>query len=89
MAELRREFASGQKQAQFKDLEGFLPGGQPCRSREELAASRGVSVGAIDVAIHRLRQRFGFLLRQEVAKTVSSDAEIDEEIRHLRAVLSG
>ena len=49
----------------------------------------GVSVGAIDVAIHRLRQRFGVLLRQQVAQTVSSETEIEEEIRHLIAVLSG
>jgi RNA polymerase sigma-70 factor (ECF subfamily) len=52
-----------------------------------LAAKRGVSVGAIDVAVHRLRQRFGALLRQHVAQTVSTDAEVEEEIRHLISVI--
>ena len=55
----------------FEALQGFLPGGQGSVSRAELAAKRGVSVGAIDVAVHRLRQRFGALLREQVAQTVS------------------
>ncbi len=87
MAELRREYAQGEKPQQFGDLQGFLPGGQGNVSRAELAAKRGVSVGAIDVAIHRLRQRFGALLREQVAETVSSEAEVKEEIHHLISVL--
>jgi len=83
MTELRREHSASEKADQFDDLQGFLPNGQGNLSRAELAAKRGVSVGAIDVAIHRLRQRFGDLLRQEVARTVSSEAEVDDEIRHL------
>jgi hypothetical protein len=60
-------------------------------SRAELAAKRGVSVGAIDVAIHRLRQRFGALLRDQVRRTVSSDAEVEEDRvperpRHMQGV---
>jgi hypothetical protein len=54
-----------------------------------LAAKRDVSVGAIDVAVHRLRQRFGELLREQIAQTVSCEAEVKEEIRHLISVLSG
>jgi RNA polymerase sigma-70 factor (ECF subfamily) len=54
-----------------------------------VAAKRGVSAGAIDVAVHRLRQRFGALLREQVARTVSSEAEVEEEIRYLISVLSG
>ena len=69
--------------------QGFLPCGQGSVSRAELAAKRGVSVGAIDVAVHRLRQRFGALLRAQVAETVSSEAEVEEEIRHLISVLGG
>jgi RNA polymerase sigma-70 factor (ECF subfamily) len=87
MTALRREYATGEKQQQFAELEGFLPGGHGSGSRAELAAKRGVSVGAIDVAIHRLRQRFGALLREQVAQTVSSEAEVAEEIRHLIRVL--
>jgi len=87
MSELRREYSNGKKQQQLEELEGFLPGERASGSRAELAARRGVSMGAIDVAIHRLRQRFGALLREQVAQTVSSPAEVDEEIRHLISVL--
>jgi RNA polymerase sigma-70 factor (ECF subfamily) len=87
MSELRREHAGEDKRAQFEELQGFLPCGQGVISRADLAAKRGVSVGAIDVAVHRLRQRFGALLRQQVAETVSSEAEVDEEIRYLISLL--
>jgi RNA polymerase sigma-70 factor (ECF subfamily) len=89
LAELRREYAVAEKRDLFEALEGFLPGGQGEVSRGELAAKRGVSVGAIDVAVHRLRQRFGALLREQVARTVSSEAEVAEELRYLISVLSG
>jgi RNA polymerase sigma factor (sigma-70 family) len=87
MAELRREHSSDERRQQFEELQGFLPGSQETLSRAELAAKRGVSVGAIDVAVHRLRQRFGALLREQVAQTVSSDTEVEEEIRYLISVL--
>jgi RNA polymerase sigma factor (sigma-70 family) len=83
LAALRREFDTEDKRQQFDELQGFLPNGQGTLSRAELAAKRGVSAGAIDVAVHRLRQRFGALLREQVARTVSSAAEVDDEIRHL------
>jgi RNA polymerase sigma-70 factor (ECF subfamily) len=83
MTELRREYSAIKKDDLFEDLQGFLPNGRGGISRAELAAKRGVTVGAIDVAVHRLRQRFGTLLRQQVAQTVSSEAEVEEEIRFL------
>jgi RNA polymerase sigma-70 factor (ECF subfamily) len=88
MAALGNENSTGERRALFEDLQGFLPCGQEGPSRPELAAKRGVSVGAIDVAVHRLRQRFGALLREQVAQTVSSEAEVEEEIRYLISVLS-
>jgi len=87
MSALRRECATEGKSELFEQLEGFLPGGQASASRAELAGKRGVSVGAIDVAIHRSRQRFGGLLREQVLETVSSEAEVKEEIRQLISVL--
>ena len=88
MTALRREYSTQEKGELFDQLEGFLPGGHGTVSRVELAAKRGLTVGAIDVAIHRLRQRFGALLREQVAETVSSEQEVKEEIRHLISVLS-
>ena len=48
-----------------------------------------MSVEAIKKAVERLRHRYGELLREEIAQTVAHAAEIDDEIRHLRRVLSG
>ena len=87
LEELGREYARQGKGPLFEQLQGCLPGGQGVSSRAELAARRGVTVGAIDVAVHRLRQRFGALLREQVGQTVSSVEEVEEEIRHLIAVL--
>ena len=86
--ELGHEYEREEKQLLFEELQGFLPGGQGSVSRAELAAKRGVTAGAIDVAVHRLRQRFGILLREQVAQTVSSIDEVEEEIRYLISVLS-
>ena len=87
MKTLEAEYAAKGKTAVFEDLRGFLPGGQGIQSRIEFAAKRGLSAGAVDVAVHRLRQRFGVLLREQVARTVSGPEEVEEEIRHLISAL--
>ncbi len=84
---LRQECGRQDKGVAFEELEGFLPRGRGSASRVELAAKHGIKVNAVNVAIHRLRQRFGALLRQQVAGTVSSEGEVDEEIRYLISVL--
>ena len=87
MDELRREYAQRGKAELFQELRGFLPGDAASASRAELAAKHGISVGALDVAIHRLRQRFGALLREQVARTVSSADEVEPELRYLISVI--
>jgi RNA polymerase sigma-70 factor (ECF subfamily) len=59
---------------------------QPDRSGEAYAAEAaecGMSEGAFKVAVHRLRRRYGELLREEIAGTVASAADVEEELRHL------
>lgn len=84
---LRCEFAAAGKAALFEALHPFLPGAHSDVSRYDIAAKLGLTQGALDVSIHRLRHRFGCVLREHVAKTVSSPTEIDEEIRHLIRML--
>lgn len=86
---LRREHARANRLDWFEEMRGFLPGGQELTSRAEFALKRGLTANALDVAIHRLRQRFGALLRQQVAETVAAEADVDEELRYLMSVLSG
>lgn len=85
MAALRAEFAAKEDEATFDALKGTLTGTEP--PREKLAAQLGMSEGALKVAVHRLRQRYREVLRAEIAETVASDREVDEEMRHLAAVL--
>ncbi len=73
----------------FDALKDFLPGSGGNATRAEVAAKRGMSAGAMDVAVHRLRQRFGAVLREQVAQTVSSPEEVEEEIRYLISVIAG
>lgn len=54
-----------------------------------VARDLGLTEGAIKVAVHRLRQRFGAVLRAEIAETVLSEEDVDDEMRDLiRAVSS-
>jgi RNA polymerase sigma-70 factor (ECF subfamily) len=87
MQNLRQEYSENGKEDLFDDLESFFPGSYRAASRAELAVKRGVTVGAIDVAVHRMRQRFRVLLREQVARTVSSETEIEDEIRYLISVI--
>jgi DNA-directed RNA polymerase specialized sigma24 family protein len=48
---------------------------------------RSFLLAALKKAVERLRRRYGELLREEIAHTVSDPAEVDEEIRYLRSVV--
>jgi RNA polymerase sigma factor (sigma-70 family) len=84
---LRQEYADTGKGDLFDLLKQTLSGEKRTTPHAELAARCGISVGAVDVAVHRLRRRYGELLREEIAHTVGQPGEVDEEMRHLRAVL--
>jgi hypothetical protein len=53
-----------------------------------VADQLGMSTGAVAVAVHRLRQRYRELVYAEIANTVADPADIEEEKRHLFAVLT-
>jgi len=55
---------------------------------QRIAADLEMEVGTLRVALHRFRHRFGELLRSEVAHTVASPDEVEEEIRYLLSVLA-
>lgn len=85
MAKLRAEFAAKGGAEMFDALKGTLTGAEP--ARDELAKQFGMSEGALKVAVHRLRQRYREVLRAEIAETVDSVSDVDEEMRHLVTVL--
>ena len=88
-ARLRGEYAAAGKERRFELLEGWLPGEQIARTHAETSAELGLSEGAVKIEVHRMKKRYGELLREAVAKTVADPGEVDEEIRHLIDVLVG
>jgi len=84
MERLRAEY--GDQPARFEQLKPCLTGDNPDRYRE-LAATLGMSETAVKAAVHRLRQHYGRLLRDEIAETVASESEVDQELRHLLAIV--
>ena len=88
LAAVRREYAANGKAAWFDELKAALWGGRGEVPYAEIARRLGSTAGAVKVAVHRLRQRFGERFRIEVTKTVMDPAETDEEIRHLLAAVS-
>jgi RNA polymerase sigma factor (sigma-70 family) len=83
MSRLKTESADRGHPAQFERLNTYLTGDQPQPSYAQTAAELNTSEGAIKVAVHRLRRRFRDLVREEIAQTVSSPEEIEDELRHL------
>jgi len=75
--------------ALFEKARSFLSGEKGEVSYGQVAVSLNMTEGAFKVAIHRLRQRYGELVRAEIAQTVATPEEADEELRYLFAVLRG
>lgn len=86
---LEEESSEDQKARRFEALRAHLTGDAPAASYRELGETLGVSEDAVKVAVHRLRRRFGELLREEIADTVDDSGEVDDEIRYLLGVLKG
>jgi len=87
MAKVRAEFAGIDKAKQFEKMAAFLTCDPEGAGYEGLAAELRMSAGALRVAVHRMRRKHRNILRAEIAETVSTPEEIDEEIRFLLSAL--
>jgi DNA-directed RNA polymerase specialized sigma24 family protein len=85
MAKLKEECVAGGKGLQFEQLESFLTSEATQSDCAAAGAQLGMTAGAVAVAIHRLRQRYGELVREAVTHVVASPAEVEDEIRWLFA----
>jgi RNA polymerase sigma-70 factor (ECF subfamily) len=88
LSRLRDESAATGGQEHFDALKVFVWGDQTVVSQVEIAARLGMTPNALGVSVHRLRRRFGELLRETIARTVVGENEIDVELRHLIEVIS-
>jgi RNA polymerase sigma factor (sigma-70 family) len=85
--QLRDEYARLKKEELFLHLGEYLQPDRVGLPYSTLTSRLGMSEGAIKVAVHRMRQRYGELLREAIASTVSTSEEVDEELRHLISVV--
>ncbi len=79
---LRDDYRRRGKTDHLEDIIPFLLG-RTQKRYAELASEIGVSTSAVKMAVTRMRQRFGDLLRDHIAATVESESHVEEEIRHL------
>jgi RNA polymerase sigma-70 factor (ECF subfamily) len=86
---LADEYREQGKLALFEVLKATLAGPGNSAPYTELAEQVGLSVGAVKVAVHRLRRRYRDLLRETIADTVSSADEVEDELRYLFRTLEG
>ena len=88
MDRLKAESAASDKQQLFDCLKVYLAAERDADSYREVAAKLDMTEGAVKVAVHRLRRRYRELVRDEIAQTVTTEAQVDEEIRDLFAALA-
>jgi RNA polymerase sigma-70 factor (ECF subfamily) len=86
---LRREYDDAGRAAKFEELIAVLTRDPASGSYAEIADRLGTTEGNVRVAVHRLRRRYGVLLREEIVATVGDAAQVDDEIRALFAALEG
>jgi RNA polymerase sigma-70 factor (ECF subfamily) len=87
LARLRQEFTASGKEQLFEALKGTLTGDGSSEPYERIGRDLGLSEAAVKTAAHRLRRRYQELLRAEVSQTVTSSAEVEDEIRDLFAAV--
>jgi RNA polymerase sigma-70 factor (ECF subfamily) len=84
---LKKEYRATGNAVLFDSLKQLLPDELDAPSRGEIAARLGMTDNALRQAFHRFRHRYQMLLREEIGHTVADPSEIEDELRHLIAVL--
>ncbi len=85
---LREECAAEGKLELFEQAKGYLMLGESAIPYARAAQALALDEGALRVAVHRLRKRYRWLLRDEIAQTLVDPAQIAEELRSLQAALT-
>jgi len=84
---LKDEYSRAGNVALFDSLKELLPGEPDAPPQKEIAAQLGMTENAVRQAFYRFRQRYQSLLREEIAHTVATPGDIEDELRHLISVV--
>ncbi len=86
--EVRSEFIASGKAEHFDVLKAFLTPSADLPTFAQLAKLLKLSESGARSTVHRLRSRYRRALRHQVAQTVGSEEDIDDELRQLMAILA-
>ena len=84
---LKDEYQSAGNAVLFDLLKQLLPGEPDAPPQKDVAVQLGMTENAVRQAFYRFRQRYQSLLREEIAHTVATPGDIEDELRHLIAVI--
>ncbi len=87
LGRLRADYKRGGRERLFDMLSPHLTGTGDSKPYADICVELSMSEGAVKVAVHRMRKRYGRLLRDEVAETLSDPKEVDDELRSLLGAL--
>jgi len=87
LSRLGDEYRAAANAALFERLKTLLTDEPGRPSQVQIANELGMTENAVKQAFHRLRERYRQLLREEIANTVMLPGDIEDELRHLIAVL--
>jgi RNA polymerase sigma factor (sigma-70 family) len=87
LARLRGEYRSAGNVRFFEQMKKMLMDEPGRPSQAEIAAEFEMTENAVKQAFYRFRQRYQSLLREEIAHTVSTPGDIEDELRHLISVV--
>ena len=85
---LRAELTDAGKARHFEVLSPFLSQEPEAREYEAAGAALDLAARSVAVAVHRLRQRYRTVLREELAAGSRDSAQVDEEMRNLSQALT-
>jgi RNA polymerase sigma factor (sigma-70 family) len=84
---LKNEYGAAGNAALFNSLKQLLPDEPGAPSQADVAGQLGMTDNAVRQAFYRFRQRYQSLLREEIAHTVATPGDVEDELRHLIAVV--
>jgi len=87
LSRLEEEYRKTKNGPMFERFEKLLTNELGHQSQADIASQLGMTENAVKQAFHRFRQRYRSLFREAIAHTVAVPGDIEDELRHLIAVL--
>jgi RNA polymerase sigma-70 factor (ECF subfamily) len=87
LATLKEEYEVAGKAKEFEHMQRFLTRTGDKESYTELARELGSQPDTVSVAVHRMRRRYGEVVRAQIESTVNRAEDVDDELRYLTEVV--